>query len=82
MHFAVKTAHTPGAKLNDPLSDDILSKAKMSLQPNEIVLNLLSIQKIFGTDLTMHEGFVAELQSAFADLARNPAVATATQIAL
>jgi hypothetical protein len=30
----------------------------------------------------MHEGFVAELQSAFADLARNPAVATATQIAL
>jgi mannitol-1-phosphate/altronate dehydrogenase len=65
MHFAVKVAHTPEAKLNDPLSQDILIQAKMSLQPNEIVHNLLSIQKIFGTDLINRtEGFVHELQQA------------------
>lgn len=82
MHFAVKTAHTPGDKLNDPLSDDILLQAKISLQPNEIVRNLLSIQKIFGTDLIDHAGFVAELQAGFIDLAKNPEVATASQIVL
>jgi fructuronate reductase len=82
MHFAVKTAHTPGDKLNDPLSDDILAQAKISLQPNEIVRSLLSIQKVFGTDLIGNASFVAELQAGFTDLARNPDVATATQIAL
>jgi len=82
MHFAVKTAHTPGDKLNDPLSDDILAQAKISLQPNEIVRNLLSIQKVFGADLIGNASFVAELQAGFTDLARNPDVATATQIAL
>lgn len=82
MHFAVKTAHTPGDKLNDPLSDDILLQAKSSLQPEKIVHNLLSIQKIFGTDLIGHAGFVAELQASFCELARNPEVATAPQISL
>ena len=82
MHFAVKTAHTPGDKLNDPLSDDILLQAKISLQPNEIVRNLLSIQKIFGTDLIQNTGFVTELQAGFIDLAKNPDVATASQIVL
>jgi len=82
MHFAVKTAHTPGDKLNDPLSDDILAQAKISLQPNEIVRSLLSIQKVFGTDLIGNASFVAELQAGFTDLARNPDVATAIQIAL
>jgi len=82
MHFAVKVAHTPGDKLNDPLSDDILLQAKISLQPSEIVRNLLSIQRIFGTDLINNTGFVAELQAGFIDLAKNPEVATATQIVL
>lgn len=82
MHFAVKTAHTPGDKLNDPLSDDILFQAKISLQPSEIVRNLLSIQKIFGTDLINNAAFVAELQAGFIELAKNPAVATAAQIVL
>jgi fructuronate reductase len=80
MHFAVKTAYTPGAVLNDPLSGDILFQAKISLQPNAIVHNLLSIQKIFGTDLIAHAGFQAELLAGFCQLAQNPDVATAPQI--
>ncbi len=82
MHFAVKTAHTSGGKLNDPLSDDILFQAKISLQPNKIVRNMLSIQKIFGTDLIGNAGFVAELEAGFCQLAQNPEVATASQIVL
>ena len=82
MHFAVRTAHTPGDKLNDPLSDDILIQAKISLQPSEIVRNLLSIQRIFSTDLIQNTGFFAELQAGFIDLAKNPEVATASQIVL
>jgi mannitol-1-phosphate/altronate dehydrogenase len=82
MHFAVKTAHTPGAVLNDPLSEQILAKARASVEPEAIVLNMLSLDKIFGTDLLAHAGFKAELLAGFCNLARNPDVATATQIAL
>jgi len=77
MHFAVKAALTPDGALNDPLSAEILSKAKISLKPNEIVGNMLSIQKIFGTDLIQQTAFVAELVHAFAQLADHPDVATA-----
>lgn len=80
MHFAVKTAHTPDAVLNDPLSAEILAKAKISLQPKQLVHSLLSIQKIFGSDLIQHSGFVAELERAFVQLANNPDVATAEAI--
>jgi len=82
MHFVLKTAHTPGAVLNDPLSAEILSKAKISLQPNEILGELLSIQKIFGTDLAQHDGFRAELLAGFQQLAADPDVASAPQLAL
>jgi fructuronate reductase len=82
MHFAVKTAYTPGGVLNDPLSSEILFQAKISLQPNEIVHNLLSIQKIFGTDLAQHPGVEAELLAGFCLLANNPDVLTASQIQL
>jgi fructuronate reductase len=82
MHFAVKTAYTPGAVLNDPLSADILFQAKIGLKPNEIVHNLLSIQKIFGTDLIAHAGFKAELLAGFCQLADNPDVATAPQVSV
>lgn len=82
MHFAVKIAHTPGAVLNDPLSADVLFQAKISLQPNEIVRHLLSIQKIFGVDLVANSGFVSELQHAFVTLAKRPEVATAEPIAV
>ncbi len=44
--------------------------------------NLLSIQKIFGTDLIGNAGFVAELEAGFCQLAQNPEVATASQIVL
>lgn len=82
MHFAVKTACTPGAVLNDPLSADILFQAKISLKPNEIVRNMLSIQKIFGSDLTAHAGFQTELLAAFERLAAHPAVACAPHLHL
>ncbi len=82
MHFAVKTAHTPGGVLNDPLSSEILFQAKISLQPNEIVRNLLSIQRIFGTDLAQNTGFQAELLAGFCLLANNPDVVTASEIQL
>jgi len=81
MHFAVKAAHTSGGTLNDPLAANILLKAKISLKPNEIVREMLSIQKIFGTDLTANAGFVAELTHAFEQLARHPEVATVASIA-
>ncbi|OQW87302.1 MAG: hypothetical protein BWK72_13925 [Rhodoferax ferrireducens] len=82
MHFVLKAAHTPGAVLNDPLSAEILSKAKISPQPNDILGELLSIQKIFGTDLAQHDGFRAELLAGFQELAADPDVASAPQLAL
>ena len=82
MHFAVKTAHTPGGVLNDPLSSDILMQAKISPQPATIIDSLLSIQKIFGTDLAAHAGFKADLLAGFCELAQNPEVSTAPQIVL
>jgi fructuronate reductase len=82
MHFAVRTAHTPGGALNDPLSVDILMQAKISTQPTAILDSLLSLQKIFGTDLTAHAGFKAELLAGFCQLAKNPEVTTAPQILL
>ena len=80
MHFAVKTAYTPDAVLNDPLSADILAKARSSTEPAALIDQLLSIEKIFGTDLRAHAGFKAELLAGFERLARHPDVATATQI--
>jgi fructuronate reductase len=82
MHFAVKTAHTAGGVLNDPLSSDILFQAKIGTQPIQIIDSLLSIQQIFGTDLAVHAGFKAELLNRFIDLAKNPDVITARQISL
>jgi fructuronate reductase len=82
MHFAVKTAHTPGGVLNDPLSVDILMQAKISTQPITILDSLLSLQKIFGTDLAEHAGFKAELLAGFCQLVKNPEVTTAPQIML
>ena len=79
MHFAVKTAHTPGAVLNDPLSADILARASASNDAATLVEQLLSMDKIFGTDLQAHAGFKAELFAGFCQLATNPHVATAPQ---
>jgi len=80
MHFVVKTAYTQDAVLNDPLSADILTQARSSTQPAVLIDHLLSIEKIFGTDLRAHAGFKAELLAAFERLARDPQVAVASQI--
>ncbi len=80
MHFAVRVAHTPGGVLNDPLAQDILTLAKISLQPKQIVRDLLSIQRIFGSDLAASEALVDELTRAFEALARDPQVASAAAI--
>lgn len=82
MHFAVKTAHTPGAVLNDPLSGDILAQAGASNDSTAIIDNLLGIDKIFGSDLKINNGFKAELLAGWRLLAAHPAVAAAPQIAL
>lgn len=80
MHFAVKTAHTPGGVLNDPLSTEILAQAKVSTEPATITEKLLSIDKIFGTDLLTHAGFKAELLTGYALLGKNPDVIVASQL--
>ncbi|MDR3222050.1 MAG: mannitol dehydrogenase family protein [Candidatus Accumulibacter sp.] len=80
MHFAVKTARTPGTVLNDPLAAEILERAGRSVDASDIVGDLLSSEKIFGQDLPANTAFRAELLGKFVDLARNPAVATAEQI--
>ena len=82
MHFVVKTAHTPGAVLNDPLSGDILAQARVSNDSAAIIDNLLGLNKIFGSDLKTHAGFKAELLAGWRQLAAHPAVAAAPQIAL
>jgi mannitol-1-phosphate/altronate dehydrogenase len=76
----VKTAHTPGGALNDPLSAEILERANRSVNAGEIVGELLSIEKIFDRDLPANAAFRAELTGRFIDLAQNPALATAGQI--
>jgi fructuronate reductase len=80
MHFAVKTAHTPGGALSDPLSAEILERAGRSANAGEIVDSLLSIEKIFDRDLPANAAFRAELLAKFVELAQNPEVATAGQI--
>lgn len=82
MHFAVKTAHTPGAVLNDPLSADILAQARASHDSTAIIDNLLGLDKIFGSDLKTHAGFKAEVLDGLRHLAAHPAVAAAPNMAL
>ncbi len=80
MHFAVKTAHTSGGVLSDPMSAEILVEAGKSTEAAAIVDNLLGLKKIFGEDLPANAAFRAELLGKFIELAKNPAVATAPQI--
>ncbi|MCM2341802.1 MAG: mannitol dehydrogenase family protein, partial [Rhodoferax sp.] len=80
MHFVVKTAHTPGAVLSDPLSNDILVQARASNDSAAIIDNLLGLDKIFGSDLKANSGFKAELLDGFRRLAAHPEVATAPQL--
>ena len=80
MHFAVKTAHTPGGVLSDPMSAEILAEAAKSADAVAIVDNLLGLKKIFGEDVPASAAFRAELVGKFKELAANPAVATASQI--
>jgi fructuronate reductase len=80
MLFAVKTAHTPGAALSDPLSADILAQARASNDSAAIIDNLLGLDKIFGSDLKTNSGFKAELLDGLRRLAAHPEVATAPQI--
>ena len=80
MHFVVKTAHTPGAVLSDPLAAEILEQARLSDSATVIVDDLLAIEKIFGADLPANAAFRAQLNEKFVELAKNPAVGTAAQI--
>jgi fructuronate reductase len=82
MHFAVKTAHTPGAVLNDPLSGDILAQARASHDSTAIIDNLLGIDKIFGSDLKTHAGFKVEVLAGLRQLAAHPAGVAAPEFVL
>ena len=82
MHYAVKIANTPDGVLNDPLSAEILPAARKSSEAATIVINLLALDKIFGADLPANDAFRAQLTEKFVELAKNPQVATATQIRL
>ena len=57
IHFIVKSAHA-GQPINDPMREELARCALLSRQPNEIVLNLLGVEKIFGTDLPANAAFV------------------------
>jgi len=80
MHYAVKIAHTPEAVLNDPLAADVLACARISNNAASIVGHLLSIEKIFGTDLPNDAEFREALIARFVDLAEQADVATAAVI--
>ena len=80
MHYAVKTAHTPGAALSDPMSAEILAQAGTSANAAQLVDNLLALDKIFGADLPVNASFRSELLGKFVELANNPAVVTAASI--
>ena len=80
MHYAVKIANTPDGVLSDPLAAEILAAARQSLVASSIVGHLLALDKIFGADLPANEAFRALLTEKFVELAKNPDVATATQI--
>ena len=80
MHFVVNAAYTPGAVLNDPLVEELLAKARSSVNGFRIVDNLLSIEKIFGLDLPANESFKGELLDKFIELAASSEVGTCEQI--
>jgi len=80
MHYAVKIANTPDGVLSDPLAAEILAAARQSLVASSIVGHLLALDKIFGADLPANDAFRALLTEKFVELAKNPDVATATQI--
>ena len=69
MHYIVKIAQMPGAKLNDPLADEILGRARLASDAPGIVGNLLSIEQIFGADLPVDASFRALLIDRYASLA-------------
>jgi fructuronate reductase len=79
MHFVVKTARA-GSALNDPMSAEILDRAGRSVNAGDIIGDLLSIEKIFGQDVPADAAFRAELLGKVTELAKNPAVATASEI--
>jgi fructuronate reductase len=82
MHYVVKTAHTEGAVLNDPLASEILAAARCSADAAQVVGRLLAIDKIFGVDLPVNEGFRDLLLAKFAELAKRPEIGSTTQIVL
>lgn len=80
MHYVVKIAHTPQGVLNDPMADEILSRARLATEAASIVGHLFSIEKIFGTDLPANAQFRAQLIDRFVELASHPEVASVSLI--
>ena len=80
MHYVVKTAATPEATLNDPMSAELLALVRGETVDARIVDRLLSVEKIFGTDLPRDTLFRAEVLAGFAWLADEPGVSTAPAV--
>ena len=78
MHFVLKVAQSPDGVLSDPMSAAIFERARQAGDAVGIVDSLLGLEKIFGQDLPVNAVFRKELLAAFAALAANPDVATAT----
>lgn len=64
IHFIVKSAHA-GQPINDPMREELVRCALLSNKPDEIVANLLGIEKIFGADLPANAAFVAAVLQKF-----------------
>lgn len=58
VHFIAKSAYAENPSINDPMAQELIRRARLSRQGDEIVMNLLGIEKIFGNDLPANPQFV------------------------
>lgn len=59
VHFIAKSAYAENPGINDPMAQELIRRARLSRCGEEIVANLLGIEKIFGNDLPANPLFVA-----------------------
>lgn len=64
IHFIVKSAHAE-QPINDPMREELVRCALLSRKSDEIVANLLGIEKIFGSDLPANAAFVSAVLQKF-----------------
>lgn len=65
IHFIIKSANAEQPVINDPMGEELIRCVLLSHKHEEIVTNLLGIEKIFGRDLPVNPKFVAEVMQKF-----------------